>query len=530
MGNQVKASMRNEETISFGKTFLAVFVPIIISLMVFHLYIYQDKKNHALQSLRNVEVHRTSLLAESLREHFEWVFDDLNYCANRYLAASRDSTRPDLLLQRMEENFLLFSRDKKIYDQIRIIDRQGREQLRINYNGGAAYAVQADKLQDKSQRYYFKEYLGLEPGSIYVSPVDLNVEHGKVEIPFKPIIRIGRPLLDGQGQKKGVILLNYYGAHLLKHISEEFSNPHHFEFQTVGQTMLVNGVGYWLVAPDKEDEWGFMFPHGKDLTFAKRYPEEWQKITSSDGGHLLTANGFFAFATVQSPLATYSAPGQCFGKVISFVPPAKIEQIIYKERLTFYLLAFLLVTLAATVSFLVATLVARKKRYEEELAHSAFTDPLTGLLNRRAFQQRLEIERDRIDRYGGHLFMILGDIDYFKKINDSHGHDAGDFILQKISATLTEHLRSTDVLCRWGGEEFMILVSANSAGDGEKVAEKLRKAVEEEVVWFNNPRLKVTMSFGVCAYRKNMSMEKLLKCSDEMLYTAKRNGRNKVAA
>ncbi len=429
----------------------------------------------------------------------------------------------------IEEDFLLFSREKKIYDQIRILDWQGQEQLRINYNNGAAYAVPPEQLQDKSLRYYFKKCLALEPGKIYISPPDLNIEHGEVEIPFKPIIRIGRPLLDGQGRKAGIIVLNYYGVHLLDHISDEFAYPHHDELMGSGQTMLVNAAGYWLVAPDKDDEWGFMFKNRQDRTFGQRYPQEWSRINAADSGHLLTDHGFFAFATVRPPLATFTAEAGSFGKIISFVPTARIEEIIYRERATFYLLAFLLLALAATVSLLVAMLVGRKRRYERELEHSAFTDPLTGLLNRRAFQQRLELETSRADRYGGHLFMVLGDIDKFKGINDDYGHDAGDFILKKIAATLAANLRSTDVLCRWGGEEFMVLASANAPEDGVKVAEKLRRAVAEEVMMFNNPQLKVTMSFGVCAYRKKMTMEDLIKCSDEMLYTAKGSGRNQVA-
>lgn len=527
MDNKAAACSR-QESISFVKTFMAVFIPIIVSLMVFHLYIYEGKKENALQALRNLEVHRAGLLADTMREHFDWILADLNYCANRYLAASLTYPQTERALASLQEDFLIFIRDKGIYDQIRIIDNDGHERLRINYNGGAAYASAPEKLQNKSQRYYFKECMTLDLGQVYVSPVDLNVEHGKVEIPFKPMIRIGRPLIDGQGQKSGMVLLNYYGAHLLKHVSEEFAFPHHVELSHSGQTMLVNSSGYWLVAADKEDEWGFMFADRKERTFAKRYPEEWQRISTQDGGHILTANGFFAFATVQSPQVTFGSSGAPFGKIISFVSAARIKEIIYQERMTFYLLAFLLVTLAAVVSSQVAMMAAKKRRHEQELAHSAFTDPLTGLLNRRAFQQRLEQETSRVDRYGGQLFMILGDIDHFKKINDTHGHDAGDFILTKIAATLTDNLRSTDVLCRWGGEEFMVLVIGKASEDGKKVAEKLRKAVEDEVMSFK-PRIQVTMSFGVCAYRPKMTMEDLIKCTDEMLYSAKRNGRNKVS-
>lgn len=526
MDNKVEPCSR-QDTISFAKTFMAFFVAMIISLMILHLYIYQVKKKDALQVLTHVEVHRITLLAESLRQHFDWVLADINYVADKYQTASLAGSQPDSAAARLKKDFLVFSREKKIYDQISIIDSQGREQLRINYNGGAVYAVPPNELQNKSLHAYFKDCMVLEPDNIYISPLELNVERGEVEIPFKPIMHVCKPLLDSQGRKTGMILLTYYGDHFLRQISAEAADAHHVGFVDSVATMLVNEAGYWLVAPDKEDEWGFMFAHRKGRTFAKRYPTEWQYMNADKDGHLLTAHGFFAFTTIQTPLASAAAS---FGKIISFVPAERIGSIVYQEKRTLYLLVFLHLSLATAVSLLVALLAARKKRYQQDLERSSFTDSLTGLLNRRAFQQRLEHETDRADRYGGRLFMILGDIDHFKSINDNHGHDAGDFILKKIAATLTVNLRSTDVLCRWGGEEFMVLASGYIQEDGEKVAEKLRKAVEDEVMWLHNPRLKVTMSFGVCAYRKKMNMEDLLKCSDEMLYASKRNGRNQVTA
>ncbi|MBU0680358.1 MAG: sensor domain-containing diguanylate cyclase [Proteobacteria bacterium] len=529
MDNKVEICSR-QETISFIKTFMAVFVPLLVFLMMFHLTIYHGKKKQALQSLGNFEVHRASVVVETLLEHFDWIFADLNFVANKYLAASLVATHQDLVLVDIEKDLLLFSREKKIYDQIRIIDSEGREQLRINYNGGAAYTVPAKELQDKSLRYYFKDCMALESGNIYLSPLDLNIEHGEVEVPFKPIIRIGRPVLDRHGRKSGMVLLNYLGSDFISHVSDELAYPHHDDLVGSGPTMLVNAEGYWLVAPDKEDEWGFMFAHRKGRSFANRYPLEWAHISTEKNGHLLTTNGFFAFATIQHPLAAFIPEAGSFGKVISFVSAERIERIIYREKALFYLLSVVLLSFSAIVALLVATLVASKKRYELELAHSVLTDPLTGLVNRRGFQLRMEQEARRVDRYGGRMFVILGDIDHFKNINDAHGHDAGDFILKKLAGTLTASLRSTDVLCRWGGEEFMILMSGYTQEDGARVAEKLRQAVEEEIVWHNNPRIMVTMSFGVCIYRKKMNMEELLKCSNEMVATSKTNGGNQVTA
>ena len=177
---------------SFLKTFLLVFIPIMAFLLVLHSSIYKAKKRNILYALSNVEVHRTNLLAQTLLEHFDWITSDLNYCANRYLADSMANSHQDLALKNIKEDFLLFARDKKVFDQIRVLDHWGREQIRINYNDGAVYAVPEKELQDKSLRYYFKDCMALEPGQIYLSPMDLNVENGKVEQPLKPMIRSGQ--------------------------------------------------------------------------------------------------------------------------------------------------------------------------------------------------------------------------------------------------------------------------------------------------------------------------------------------------
>lgn len=169
-------------------------------------------------------------------------------------------------------------------------------------------------------------------------------------------------------------------------------------------------------------------------------------------------------------------------------------------------------------------LIAIAEHLIKEKDYFASTDLLTGAYNRYRFTELFEIELQRITRYGGSLALIMFDIDHFKDINDDCGHTAGDMVLKAIAHRIRDLIRASDVLVRWGGEEFMILVP-HTGEQAVDLAEKLRDAIER-----NDFKLvpKVTASFGVAAYRPGDTLETLYARTDEALYRAKHQGRNRV--
>ncbi len=126
--------------------------------------------------------------------------------------------------QRIVNEFTVFANKKKRYDQIRYLDSSGMEIVRINFNGGRPQVVKQRELQNKSSRYYFREALVLERGGIYLSPLDLNIEEGEIEYPLKPMMRFGTPVFDQAGDKKGIILLNYFGDYLIGNFTRAAAN------------------------------------------------------------------------------------------------------------------------------------------------------------------------------------------------------------------------------------------------------------------------------------------------------------------
>lgn len=152
-------------------------------------------------------------------------------------------------------------------------------------------------------------------------------------------------------------------------------------------------------------------------------------------------------------------------------------------------------------------------------------DSLSGLYNRRFMIQKLEEEILKYKRYKTSFSVLLIDIDFFKKINDSYGHDKGDFVIKKISTLMEQNTRNSDITARWGGEEFLILAPNCNLNSALMLANNLKELIEKDDFKIKES---VTISIGVSTFNENLKQENLLKLADNALYKAKQNGRNRV--
>lgn len=158
----------------------------------------------------------------------------------------------------------------------------------------------------------------------------------------------------------------------------------------------------------------------------------------------------------------------------------------------------------------------------------ALTDVLTGLSNREAYEERLQMEFERWKRYRQPAAIVVGDIDLFKNVNDSYGHLAGDKVIQIIAKEIANRIRKTDFVARYGGEEFVIILPETKIEDVMPVMEKAREMISRLPFHFRDEEVQITMSFGVAAFQDKSTAAEVFDLADKALYKAKENGRNRV--
>jgi len=158
----------------------------------------------------------------------------------------------------------------------------------------------------------------------------------------------------------------------------------------------------------------------------------------------------------------------------------------------------------------------------------ALTDGLTGLPNRVAYEQRVQLEFERSQRYGNPLTLVIADIDKFKRINDNYGHLSGDKVIQLIGKEVAGRIRKTDFIARYGGEEFVIILPETNAEMAFKVMDKSRELIARMPFHFQNEKVQVTISMGLCEFSAGADIDRVFECADQALYKAKEAGRNQV--
>lgn len=234
-------------------------------------------------SLLQAEQDRVINLAVSaIHQEMDAVLSDLRYLSQHnairnYLESPGPGARRDLATE-----YQGLAGQKRIYDQVRFIGLGGMEEVRVDFNGGTPRIVTEPNLQDKHDRPYFEETLWLAPGQIYVSPFDLNIEHGSVDDPPKPTIRFSVPVADNQGLIRGMVVLNYMGQRLREKLRS-------LEGQA-GKIWLLNPEGYWLMGPTPQDEWGFVLQDRSQRSLARLSPRLWQQMQRESGVHHAAAS------------------------------------------------------------------------------------------------------------------------------------------------------------------------------------------------------------------------------------------------
>lgn len=278
-----------------AKGALAVFLPVFALAAAVTEAILFVSSNAEMMAYRNREGHVVAIQAENINSDIRQVSSDLAILSHEKtmerLWDDGGAPFPGALAD-LSEVYLSTSIYRRLYDQVRLLDENGMEIVRVDLNNGQPAVVPQEELQNKKGRYYFEDAFKLSRGEVFVSPLDLNIERGEIEGPLKPMIRFATPVFDQRGEKRGIVMLNYLGALLLARFSIQA------DMSKGSQAMLLNADGHWLKGPNPKDEWGFMYEDRKDRTFPSLYPEAWEKIKSTESCQFETREGMFSSKTV----------------------------------------------------------------------------------------------------------------------------------------------------------------------------------------------------------------------------------------
>ncbi|WP_432666138.1 diguanylate cyclase [Wukongibacter baidiensis] len=476
--------------------------------------------------------------------------------------------------ERLKSFFTHFSQNNIQYDQIRFINKEGYEIIRINNNKGSIYVVPNEELQYKGDDYYLKEISSLDPGEIYISPIDLNRENGKIEEPFKPVIRYIYPIYS-EGDLRGFLALNLNVGYLLNDI-ERRKTQNNYE-----NMMLVDNKGFYLLHPNKEKEWGNVyclesgenFKKDYSLIFEEIYEDKTLRIESNglemlawypvelkgignkkivmfmelkENNYLLPLKNFknlFMFQVIISILALISG-----GIMISYYltrPVLKIVKAVENigkghfdveleidtgdelELLGYEIkkMSYELKDMYKNMEEIVAERTKELQLAHQELEEMATKDSLTGLYNRHYFNQYIQ----NIDRNNIHLnlMILIIDVDKFKYINDNYGHNIGDIVLKDVAKILKDSARESDIAVRYGGDEFLVALYDSRKELAEKYIERVMESLEE---WNNKSDTldhKLTLSIGYDDYSGDKHVLEAINNADRMMYNNKMAKRRK---
>jgi PAS domain S-box-containing protein len=312
---------------------------------------------------------------QSINLSVQFIGEELSHAVSDLVLLTRQNELAKLLEgddsntnRQLAKQFRALLATHRVYDQARFIGADGMEVVRVNYNKGDPVRVQPDKLQDKSDRYYFRHTIELEPGKIYLSPFDLNQEFDALELPEKPVLRFSTKVGDASDHKVGIVILNYLGDRLIEAIINAG--------KTSGGTIwLVNDAGYWLKGPSSDHEWSFMYKERGNNTIAHQYPRAWQQMQASEEGQILTESTLITFLNVYPHiLATKSgnpsitAPDNYRWTLVSAIPESVLQADNKETRQRLLSYFGLMLIFISPVAWLLSRFSIREKTFANTMA------------------------------------------------------------------------------------------------------------------------------------------------------------------
>ena len=516
----------------------------------------------------------------------------------------------------LEQIFMAVVGSQKEIMQARLISKDGKEIIRIDRNkNDDPFAISKDKLQDKSDRDYFKIVSKMNEQSIWHSKIDLNIENEKIEIPYNPVFRIAMPLFNNN-EFSGMVIANMHIDNLFNAIGKSSAFEHYIidkdnnfilhpnnefsfnKYKNIDRNLNIdfpNGLnidGIFSFSIDNvlhnDDKATFILKtknvYKESLLDSKIYTSLWvafitiilsfflsiyvsrnpvklqmallkaheklNEFTKIIDNYIITATTKKDSTIINVSSAFVKSSGyskeELIGEKMHIIRHPDEDENKFKELWQivssgkiwngeiknknkngedYWLYQHIIPTFDENNNIETLVSLGTDITAKKELEKMASIDKLTNIYNRRMIDDFLKQEVEIEKRHSNGLSVILIDIDHFKDVNDTYGHQMGDIVLSKMAELITINSRKSDIQGRYGGEEFIIICPQTNCNQALILAEKIRVSIEE----FTFEQIgKKTISLGISSFEENDAEEDLVKKADIALYQAKNTGRNKV--
>ncbi len=466
--------------------------------------------------------------------------------------------------------FFHFSKNNIQYNQVKFIDIDGFERIRVNNVDGKPYMVSDSRLKYMGYRYFDREVFKLEKGEIYVTDISLDREDGELNKPLKPVVSYITPVY-ADDEVQGFIVLHLDTRYILRDI-ENVKRTNKYD-----NLMIVDENGYYIMHPNKDKQWGSQKDLNTGEKLQKDYPEIHKNIISTKSMTIqrnesdiiawtpinircFENDKFTLFIEIKKD--DYLAPLIIFRNLFLIVLLATFGLLLIVGSITsrYFTKPILRILKAVShigkgefdIDFKVSTgdeleLLANEikdmsyelknmytnmedlvdertkelQKTKVELEKMAIKDSLTGLYNRHYFNEHIDKLADKAVKEDNHLIIVIIDVDKFKYINDTYGHNVGDIVLKDVARILEDSSRDDDIVVRYGGDEFLVAIYGVAPCLIHKYVDRVKDRVKEYNKTNTVLNHDLTLSIGYDEYEGTREILEVINNADKMMYQNK---------